>query len=188
MLGYLGRVSIRQRHFDQGAPRAAVAGLGDAALATGRSARVLRGDQADEGGQLSRRIEAREVAEFGDDGDRDEPLDPAQGLQRLHDGIKPPGWAALEELCLEPKEPIDLLVRRAHRLLEHDLLRGGRTDDLREVPTMRVGPVRSAHIVPAEREQERFQPEVIETAIVGSGVSGLSAALFLARAGRLTLH
>jgi predicted NAD/FAD-binding protein len=33
-----------------------------------------------------------------------------------------------------------------------------------------------------------LDPEVIETAIVGSGFSGLSAALFVARAGRLTLY
>jgi len=55
VLGHFGRMPIRPRAFDQGAPGAAVAGLGDAALATRRAARVLRRNQPDERRQLPRR-------------------------------------------------------------------------------------------------------------------------------------
>ena len=108
----LGGMPIRPRAFDQGAPGAAVARFGHAALATRRAARILGGNQADERGQLSRRIEAREVAEFGDDGDRDEELDAAQRVQRLHDGREAPRRRALEEFRFESLEPIDLFIGR----------------------------------------------------------------------------
>ena len=94
-------------------------------------------------------VEAREVAELGDDGDRDEPLDAAQRLQRLDDGIEPPRRRPLEQLGLEPMHPIDLLIDGADRFLKHDLLRRGRADDLGQIPSMRVVPVGAADIVAA---------------------------------------
>jgi len=75
VLGHLRGMAIRPRAFDEGAAGAAVAGFGDAAEAPRRAARVFGGNQADERGHLSGGVEAREVAEFGDDGDRDEELD-----------------------------------------------------------------------------------------------------------------
>ena len=67
---------------------------------------------------------------------------------------------ALAELGLEALQAIDLLIDGAHRFLKHDLLRRRRTDDLREVPTVRVVPVGAPDVVQPEPQQERLQPEL----------------------------
>ena len=117
-------------------------------------------NEADEGGQLPRVVKAREIAEFGDDGDRDEELDAAQGLQRLHDRIETPRGRALEEFRVEALEAIDLFIDGPHGFLKDDLLRRRRTHDLREVAAVRVVPGRAPDIVPAQSEEERFQPQL----------------------------
>ena len=53
-----------------------------------------------------------------------------------------------------------MFIDRAHRLLKDDLLRGRGTDDLREVPAVRIVPVGPTDIVQAESEEEAFQPEL----------------------------
>jgi hypothetical protein len=106
------------------------------------------------------RGEAREVAEFGDDGDRDEPLHAAQRLQGLHDRIEAPRGRTVKQFGLEPREAVDLFIDGAHGLLKDDLLGRRRTDHLREIPAMRVVPVGPTDIVQAEPEQEAFQPEL----------------------------
>ena len=65
----------------------AIARFGDAALAPRPAARILRGNEAHIHGQLPRRVKPGEIAEFGDDGDRDEEWDAPQDLQRLHDRV-----------------------------------------------------------------------------------------------------
>ncbi len=149
---------MRPPAFDQGPSGAPVAGLRDAALAPRRAARRLRWNQPDERPQLTWRVEAREVAEFGDDGDRDEALHTAQGLQGLDDRLQPP--RGRDELGLETAEPVDLFIDGAHGLLKDDLLRRCRTHDLREVPHVRRVPVRATDIVQAESEQEPCEPEL----------------------------
>lgn len=109
---------------------------------------------------MARRVEAREVAELGDDGDRDEKLDAAQGLQRVDDRIQPPGRRPLEQLGLEAMHPIHLLIDGADRFLKHDLLRRRGADDLREVASMGLIPVGPPDIVPPQPEQKRLQPEL----------------------------
>lgn len=86
VLGHFRGMAIRPGAFDQCAPGATVAGLRDAALASTRPAGVLRRNEADEGPELAGGVEACEVTEFGDDGERDEPLHAAERLQGLHDG------------------------------------------------------------------------------------------------------
>ena len=134
-------MAIRPGAFDERAAGAAVAGLGDPALPPRRPARVLRRRQADERGALPRIVEPREVAELGDDGDRDEPLDAAKRLQRLDHGIQPPRGSPLEQFGLQAMEPIDLFIDGADRFLKDDLLRRCGADDLREITTMGVVPV-----------------------------------------------
>ena len=153
-------MAIGPRGLDQRAPRAPIARFGNPALAPRPTTGVLRRNEADEGGQLPRVVKAREIAELGDDGDRDEELDAAQGLQRLHDRIEPPRGRALEEFRLEALEAIDLFIDGAHGFLKDDLLRRRRTHDLREVPAMGVVPGRAPDVVPAQAQQERFQPQL----------------------------
>ena len=115
------------------------------------------GDETDEGGELARVVEAGEVAEFGDDGDGDDPLHAAQGLQGLDDGVEPPVGDELEEFCLDALEPLDLLVDGAHVFLEDDLLRRRRADDRGEVAPVGVVPVGAAGVVESEAEQEGLE-------------------------------
>ena len=73
---------------------------------------------------MSWRIEAREVAEFCDHRDRDEPLHAAQRLEPLDDRREAPAWQRVVQFGLEAGDPLDLLINGAQRLLEDDLLRG----------------------------------------------------------------
>jgi hypothetical protein len=82
-------------------------------------------------------VEAREIAELGDDGDRDEELDAAQRLQGLDDGIEPPRRRPFEQLGLETMHPIDLLIDGADRFLKRSVA-SSRTHHP-QYPTMRVG-------------------------------------------------
>ncbi len=142
---------IRPGGLDQRPPRAAIARFGDPALAPRPAARVFRGNEADEGGQLTRVVKAREITELGDDGDRDEELHAAQGVQRLDDRIEPPRGRALEEFRFEALEAIDLFIDSPHGFLKDDLLRRRRTHDLRQVPAVGVVPGRAPDVVPAQR-------------------------------------
>ena len=62
-----------------------VAGFGDAALTTGRAAGGLGRGETDEGGELARIVEAGEIAELRDDGERDGILHAAKRLNRIDD-------------------------------------------------------------------------------------------------------
>lgn len=86
----LGRMAIGPRGFDEDASGAPVAGLRDATLPSGRTTGVLGRDQPDEGGELPRVVKPREVAEFGDDRERHDPPDAAEGLQGLDQRIAAP--------------------------------------------------------------------------------------------------
>ena len=108
--GDFGRMAIRPGRFDQDAACAPVAGFRDPALATCRPARIFRRDQADKGGELAGIVEASEVAQFGDDGQRDHPLDPAQGLERLDDRIPVPLRGERLEFRFDALQAVDLLV------------------------------------------------------------------------------
>ena len=117
-----------------------------------RPAGVLRGHQAHEGRQLPRIIEAGQVAELGDDGEGDDPLDAAQRLQRLDERIAPPRGAQLLELGFDALQPVDLFIDGAHAFLEDDLLRRRRTDDLGQVALVRGIPVGPSDVVEPEAQ------------------------------------
>ena len=120
------------------------------------AARVLGRDQADERGELAWVVEACQVAELGDDGERDDPLHAAQRLQASTTGYSRQLGATRAALARCRASTFDLLVDGAHGLLKHDLLRGGRTDHLGQVATMGVIPVGPTGVVQAEAEQERI--------------------------------
>ena len=102
---------------------------------------MLGGNPADESRELARVVEAGEVAELGDDGEGHDPLHAAQGLQGLDDGPQSPLWCELEEFLLDAPEPFDLFVDGPDGFLEHDLLRGGGTDDLGQVTLVGLVPI-----------------------------------------------
>lgn len=137
-----------------------IARFRDPALPTAAATRVLRRNQSDERRQLPRVVKAREIAELGDNGERDEELDAAQSLQRLDDWIEVPRGRALEEFGIDPLDPIDLFIDRSDRFLKHDLLRRCRTHHLREVAAVGVVPGRSPDVVPPQAKQERLQSQL----------------------------
>jgi hypothetical protein len=98
MLRDLCVVAIGPSAFDEGATGAGVSGLGDGALPARVAARVLGGDQTDEGRELARVVETSEVAELGDDGEGHNPLNPAQSLEGFDDGVEAPRRCEFEKL------------------------------------------------------------------------------------------
>jgi hypothetical protein len=105
-------------------------------------------------------VEAGQVAEFGDDGERDDPLHAAQYLQRLHDRIAVPVRGKLLQLRFNAVQPRDLLIDRVHAFLKHDLLSRGRTDHLRQVALVRGVPVGATDVVQSEPQEERLQSQL----------------------------
>ena len=153
--GHLGWVARGPGRFDQGAPRAAVARLGDAPLSARRTARGLGRNQADKRGQLTRRREPGAVAELRDDGDGDEPLHTTQRLHRVDDRRQPPRGRPRAQFGLEPGESIDLLVDGLHRFLKRrSVAPASDTRPSRDTADARR-PIGPTHIVQAEAQQER---------------------------------
>ena len=77
-------VTVAPRGFDENASDVAVAGLGDATLATLTTAGIFARDQADEGHQLPRAIEALEIEQLGDEYHRAQERQPPKGSQASH--------------------------------------------------------------------------------------------------------
>jgi len=153
----LGRVSVCPGPLNECAPSPRVSGLGNRSLAAGRAGGVLGGDQPDKRGELAWVVEACDVAEFSDNGESDDGLNTAQCLQRLDDRVQAPRGGELGDLVFETLQPFDLLINGTNELLEGDLLGGCRADDLGQVATMSIGPVRTAGVVEPQAEQERLQ-------------------------------
>ena len=107
-----------------------------------------------------RRVEAGQVAELRDDGERDDPLHPPQRLQRFDDGIASPARREVLELGFDPREALDLFIDGAHAFLEDDLLGGRRTDDFCEIPLVGRVPVGAPHVVQPEPEEKGLQSEL----------------------------
>ena len=66
-----------------------------------------------------------EVTEFGDEGDGDDELHPAQGLDGLDHGGQAPVAGVVLEFGLQALQPVLLFSDGADILLEDDLLGGG---------------------------------------------------------------
>ena len=153
----LGRVSIGPCTLDECAPSPGVSSFGNRPLAAVLAGGVFGGDQPDEGGELAWVVEAREVTEFSDNGECDDGLNTAQCLQRFDDRVQAPRGGELGELMFETLQPFDLLIDGTNELLEGDLLGRCRADDLGQIATMSIGPVRTAGVVEPQTKQERLQ-------------------------------
>jgi hypothetical protein len=163
-------VAVAPRRFDQQAPGVAVAGLGDAALALLAAAAVLAGHDAQPAHQLARIVEAREVADLGDQAQGDGELHPAQRLQGLDGGIEAPGRCRLAQHRFQTLALRQPVLDRAPVLLEGQLRADLRKGELRQPAPMRVTPVGVAGVTHAMHEQERLQP------LLGLARIGLGAA------------
>jgi hypothetical protein len=78
-----GMMAVMPRGFDYHSAEVRVAGLGDRAAGLLRPARMLRGNQADEGHETRRRGKPPHIAELGCNRERRQVIDPAEAAQAL---------------------------------------------------------------------------------------------------------
>ena len=104
----------------------AVARFGDSAEPAPVTAGILTGREPEIAHKLARIVEAGEVAELGDRGDRHRELHAAERLQGFDDRIKAPWLRLLEQLGLQAMQKFGAFGDGPNVLLEDDLLgRGG---------------------------------------------------------------
>lgn len=86
-----GRVAIGPRALHEDAAGMSVTGLGEAPLPASFPTGGFTGHQSPVAHQVAGRLEAREIAQFGDQGDGRGELNPAQCLERFHHWQPAPG-------------------------------------------------------------------------------------------------
>src|SRR5262245_54192220 len=121
---------------------------------------VLRGGQAKITHELSGPVKARQVTQFRDDRDGHGELHAPHGMKGLDHWLKPSGLHLPLEFLFETLQSFGVLVHRPHIFLEDNLLRRGRTHNLREpaqVGWSPRGPTCVANIV---SEEESFETEL----------------------------
>jgi hypothetical protein len=101
-----------------------IARFGDGALTPPLTRGVFRGHQAQALHELSGMINAGEVSEFSDHGDRHRELDAASGLKGLDHRRQAPGVDRLVERWFKPLEAFGVRGDRPHLFLEDDVPRG----------------------------------------------------------------
>ena len=119
---------------------------------------------------LFRGIEARQVAEFGYGGHGHSELHAAQSLEGFHYWGEASGFDPLLEFLVETLEAFGVFGHSADIFLKDDLLRWGRTDDLREPSEMGGVPGSLAGVADIVSQQEGFETElgVLQIAEVSS--------------------
>jgi hypothetical protein len=110
--------------------------------------------------QLSGGIEAREVAEFGQRGDRHGQWHPTQGLEGCDDRLQPPGCDLLVAFLLQTLETFGVFVDGADVFLEDNVLSRGGTDHLAEPSEGGRAPGSPARVPDVRPEQEGFQTKL----------------------------
>ena len=118
-----------------------VTGFGNRALPALFACGIFRRDEAQIFHQFSWGIKAREVANFGHDGDGDGTLDAAQGLQGLNHRVQAPRFDLVLEFLFETLQSFGSAPERPDIFLKDDLLRRGGTDDFREPPEVGRAPI-----------------------------------------------
>jgi hypothetical protein len=129
-----------QAAFDQGAARRGRPRLGEASLAAARAPGIFRRRQAPILPELSGMIEAGQVAECRDGGDRPRQLHATEALERLDHRAEPPGDDRRLECLRKPLEPCGVVGDRPDRVLADAWLGGGGTDDCAEPAPVRRAP------------------------------------------------
>ena len=153
------RVAIGPGPFDQSPTGMGMASLRDASLASALAPRIFRRRQAQRLHEWSGVLEAGEIAEFRDGGERPGKLHATEGLERVHHRAEPPGGDLLVEFLVKTLEPVGVLGDRPDICLEDDGRCWGGTDPLAEpaeVSRAPGGPTGLAEIMPP---QKRFQAQ-----------------------------
>src|SRR5437867_2625604 len=114
---------IGPRGFREQASHMRIAGLRDAAASDTRPTGIFRGYEPEIRHELARMTDAREVAEFRDEGDRRDEGHPAQRLPRGDDRRPAPRRRELTPLLREPGDTRLGFVDRVSIFLERDVLR-----------------------------------------------------------------
>jgi hypothetical protein len=174
MAADLGWIPVGPRPLDEGSAGERVAGFGDGALATAFATGVLTGGESQIAHELSRVLEACQVAEFSDEGDGHRELDAAHGLESLDDGIQAPGLDLVLEFGLEALEAFVVFGNAPDILLEDHLLSRSRTDHLTEPTQMRRPPGGTAFITDILTQQKGLQTalgglEIPDGILAGAG-------------------
>ena len=157
MAAHVGRIARRPRAFDQGPTGLRVAGCRAAALATPFTTGVCRRRQAQVTHELAGGLNTGQIAPCGDEGDGHGELHATQGLEGLDHWGQTPSVHLLVECLFQTFEAFGVFGDGPHVCLEDHLLRGRRTDDLRqpaEVGGAPSGLARRAKILPQEKRFE----------------------------------
>src|SRR4051812_33947077 len=99
----LRRVTVGPGALHQHVPHAPIAGLGDPAAPDRVTGGTLARYEAEISHELTRTLEAADVADLGREGDSDDEVDAAQGLQRPHDRTERPGGHELGDRRLDAR-------------------------------------------------------------------------------------
>ena len=127
-----GRIAVGPGAFDQGPAGRGVARLGTASLTTTLSTGVFRRRPPAIAHELSRVLNAGEVAKRCHRGHRDGALDPTEPLEGIDHRGEPPGLDLLLKCLLKALATCRVFGDRLHVFLNNDLRRRGGTDDLAE--------------------------------------------------------
>ena len=163
---HLGRIAVRPGPFDQRPTGMGIASLREAALASALATGICRWRQAQIIHELSRVIEAGQVAELSDGGDRHRQLHTTEGLERVNHRAEPPGGAPLVEFLGKTLEPVGVLGDCPDLCLEDDWLGWGGTDDLAEPAQVRRAPGGPTGIPDIMPQQKGFQAKLGRLEIV----------------------
>jgi hypothetical protein len=104
--------------------------------------------------ELSRVIEAGQVAEFRDESDSHRQLHATEGVQRVNDRAEPPGGDRLVEFLVQALAPVSVCGDRSAIGLEDALLGRGETDDLAQ-PAQGGRAPRSPPSIPDSMPQQK---------------------------------
>jgi hypothetical protein len=154
---HVGRLAIGPSPVDEGPTGLGLPGLRDAALGSALTPSIFRRRPAPILPEWSGVIDAGQVAEFGDGGDRPGPRHATEGWERVTPRAKPPGGDLCRECLVKPLAPFGGLGDRSDLCVEDAGLRWGGPDDLAEpAPVSRApgGPPGLAAIMP---QQKRLQ-------------------------------
>lgn len=118
------RETVGPGGFDESSACVGVAGLGDASKAPMIAAGVLARVEAEEGEELAGIVEARDIAEFGGQGDGDGELDATESLEGFDEMSVFPGGGSIAEFGFDTLEALGAFGDSADIFLEDDLLSG----------------------------------------------------------------